>query len=573
MTQDSFNQPSQPEQSPQPGNPHMPGEPVKPADAAAQNTQQFQPYNAQQPYATQPLPQYPQAQPTQAYPQYGAYQTTAQMPRPAQPVTPAMSQPGPARHQAQAPWQAEAANNQTSTPENGTYSTTKLNRNNFADPANAFGTEASVTASGVAANARTFAEIARKNRAMTIGASLGSAALAAILVAGIGLVSIHQGWVTSPASETSISSITSSTGGSGSSMVSGNKVDWTAVSKAVAPSVVMIQGETSEGTVAGSGAILNTKGYVITNNHVVSGTTRLQVTLSNGNMYDAKVVGTDSSTDLAVIQIEDAPSDLTPITFAEDSNDLAVGEAVMAMGSPLGLQNTATTGVVSALERPVSVSSDTDDTTVVTNSIQIDAAINSGNSGGPLFNTSGELIGINSSISTSGTSTGSIGIGYAIPSNLVKWVSQDLMDNGKVTHVLLGVTVRTGQATANNVTRAGASVVSVSSSSAASKAGIQSGDTVIAYNKKAVGSMEALLGYVRATQKGEKVTLTVIRGGKTMDVTVEMTTEEPASVSSNSNSDSSNNNGNRNGFGDNNNNNDENDNDSSNPFDWFNNRN
>ena len=164
---------------------------------------------------------------------------------------------------------------------------------------------------------------------------------------------------------------------------------------------------------------MSAKGYIVTNNHVISGAQQIQVTLSNGQMYTAQVVGTDTTTDLAVIKLDNPPSDLKAVEFA-DSDKLAVGEDVMAIGNPLGYDDTATTGIVSALNRPVTVTDDSG-SDIVTNAVQIDAAINPGNSGGPTFNAAGQVIGINSSIAstaTSSNSAGSIGIGFAIPSNL-----------------------------------------------------------------------------------------------------------------------------------------------------------
>ncbi|OTA25574.1 hypothetical protein B9G54_07415 [Alloscardovia macacae] len=479
---------------------------------------------AEQPQPTRQYPQYPYAQQTQQQP-------TVQMP--AQPAQPPIGQPQPNTIPG-----APLYNEQAHT----TRAYVQRDANAFADPANAHGTQASVTAAGIAANAHTVDDIMKKNRATTIWAAAGSAVAAAVLVAGLGVAGIRTGVLTVPSS-TNLSSMTSSTGGAGTTAVSGSSVDWTAIAKKVAPSVVSIQGRVSNGTVIGSGAVLDTEGHIITNNHVVNGASNLQVTLSNGNMYEADVVGTDPTTDLAVIKLKNAPSDLTPVTFA-NSDNLAVGESVMAIGSPLGYANTATTGIVSALNRPVSVASeDGSGNAVVTNAVQIDASINSGNSGGPTFNAEGKMIGINSSIATAGSSagstsgsSGSIGIGFAIPANLAKWVSSSIISSGKATHVVLGISVTTSTATADGVTRTGSQVRSVNSGSAGADAGLQTGDTIVAYNGHAVGSNEALLGYVRATQKGEKVTLTVVRDGKAVDLTVTMDHEETTTATARSNS-------------------------------------
>ena len=320
----------------------------------------------------------------------------------------------------------------------------------------------------------------------------------------------------------------------------------------VSGSVVSIQAALSNGTAKGSGAIVSAKGYIVTNNHVISGAQQIQVTLSNGQMYTAQVVGTDTTTDLAVIKLDNPPSDLKAVEFA-DSDKLAVGEDVMAIGNPLGYDDTATTGIVSALNRPVTVTDDSG-SDIVTNAVQIDAAINPGNSGGPTFNAAGQVIGINSSIASTATSSdsaGSIGIGFAIPSNLVKRVANEIIKDGKVKHVALGVTITTGTVEADGVTRAGAKVTAGASGSAvvsgspADKAGLKVGDVIVAYDGNAVSSTYSLLGYVRASALNDKVTLTIVRGGKTMDVEVTLDKEESA-VNGSGNSNSNNNQNNQN---------------------------
>ena len=317
----------------------------------------------------------------------------------------------------------------------------------------------------------------------------------------------------------------------------------------------------------GSGVIIDKKGYIVTNNHVASNNGQMVVTMSNGEMYGASVVGTDPTTDLAVLKIDNPPSNLTAASFASSSN-LAVGEDVMAIGNPLGYENTATTGVVSALNRPVvlseSGSSSSSSNTVFTNAVQIDAAINSGNSGGPSFNAEGKIIGINTAIastrSTSGSSgsTGSIGIGFAIPSDTVKWVAEDIIKNGHVQHVSLGVTVQTDTAKTGNATRSGAAVRDVAAGSPAEAAGLKPGDTIVGYNGNVVGSMQSLLGYVRATRMGSRVTLTVIRDGRTMNLSATMDQAENSGSSEGSqpNDNSDGNGGNNDGSNDDNNNDD-----------------
>lgn len=387
-----------------------------------------------------------------------------------------------------------------------------------------------------------------------------AALVAAALCLGVGYFALTYGWVSTPTT-TSLTNVQSNKSGTGSATAkTGEAADWKTVASEVSGSVVSIQAALSNGTAKGSGAIVSAKGYIVTNNHVISGAQQIQVTLSNGQMYTAQVVGTDTTTDLAVIKLDNPPSDLKAVEFA-DSDKLAVGEDVMAIGNPLGYDDTATTGIVSALNRPVTVTDDSG-SDIVTNAVQIDAAINPGNSGGPTFNAAGQVIGINSSIAstaTSSNSAGSIGIGFAIPSNLVKRVANEIIKDGKVKHVALGVTITTGTVEADGVTRAGAKVTAGTSGSAvvsgspADKAGLKVGDVIVAYDGNAVSSTYSLLGYVRASALNGKVTLTIVRGGKTMDVEVTLDKEESAvngSGSSNSNNNQNNQN-NQNGNGQN----------------------
>ena len=387
-----------------------------------------------------------------------------------------------------------------------------------------------------------------------------AALVAAALCLGVGYFALTYGWVSTPTT-TSLTNVQSNKSGTGSATAkTGEAADWKTVASEVSGSVVSIQAALSNGTAKGSGAIVSAKGYIVTNNHVISGAQQIQVTLSNGQMYTAQVVGTDTTTDLAVIKLDNPPSDLKAVEFA-DSDKLAVGEDVMAIGNPLGYDDTATTGIVSALNRPVTVTDDSG-SDIVTNAVQIDAAINPGNSGGPTFNAAGQVIGINSSIASTATSSdsaGSIGIGFAIPSNLVKRVANEIIKDGKVKHVALGVTITTGTVEADGVTRAGAKVTAGTSGSAvvsgspADKAGLKVGDVIVEYDGNAVSSTYSLLGYVRASALNDKVTLTIVRGGKTMDVEVTLDKEESAvngSGSSNSNNNQNNQN-NQNGNGQN----------------------
>ena len=372
-----------------------------------------------------------------------------------------------------------------------------------------------------------------------------AALVSGALCLGVGFTAITNGWVHVPSSS-SLSDVKSNTSGSGSAKVkSGTAVDWSAVAKEVSDSVVAIDVATSDGEAKGSGVVISDKGYIATNNHVISGAQQIQVTLASGAVYSAKVVGTDTTTDLAVIKLDNPPSDLKVAEFA-DSDNLAVGEAVMAIGNPLGYDDTATTGIVSALNRPVTVTDD-DNNAIVTNAVQIDAAINPGNSGGPTFNAAGQVIGINSSIASTASSSGtagSIGIGFAIPSNLVKRVANEIIDNGSVRHVVLGITIKSSSVEADGVTRGCAQVQAVTDGGPASKAGVKAGDSIVAFNGKAVNNNYSLLGYVRASAMGDKVKLTVVRGGNTMDLEVTLDQEETKTNSSNKQEQRQQNNGN-----------------------------
>ena len=323
----------------------------------------------------------------------------------------------------------------------------------------------------------------------------------------------------------------------------GTAVDWEAVSATVSPAVVTINvsGQNSSGI--GSGAIVDSSGNVVTNYHVISsvvdGSGRIQVTLTDGRIYEAKIVGTDQSTDLAVIRLVNPPSDLVAAQFGQ-SSDLKVGQPVMAIGSPLGLSNTVTTGIISALNRPVQVqASESKDPfnqlqqqnnqAVTTNAIQVDASINPGNSGGPLFNEHGQVIGINSSIaslsSSSSSQAGSIGLGFAIPSDLVVSVVNQLIQNGTVDHARLGVSITTGAARVGNDTRAGAQISAVTQGSGAEAAGLRAGDVITAVDGNTVSSAQSLVGYVRRYMGGQEVKVTYVRDGVENSVQVKLQSE------------------------------------------------
>ncbi|MGO4343402.1 S1C family serine protease [Pedococcus sp. 2YAF34] len=371
------------------------------------------------------------------------------------------------------------------------------------------------------------------------------AALAALLASG-GTYAAAQ--LTDDAQSSSAASSTVLGRGTNSAPVvqaDATNPNWTATAAAVAPSVVSITVASSSAEGQGSGVIIDGKGHILTNNHVVSGAgqgAKLTVSLNDGRTYSATVAGTDPSTDLAVITLNNPPSNLTPIAIG-NSDDIKVGDPVMAIGNPLGLAGTVTTGIVSALNRPVTTAAEDDNSQqqnpfgqgqpqtqtggtgdVVTNAIQTSAAINPGNSGGALVNASGQLIGINSAIASLGQSSGSsqsgsIGIGFAIPANEAKSIASQLIDKGTAEHAFLGVSLADGTASDGTSQRAGAQISQISQGTPAAQAGLRKGDVVVAVDGERVDSALALVANIRERGVGDKVSLTVLRDGKQLDLT------------------------------------------------------
>lgn len=292
------------------------------------------------------------------------------------------------------------------------------------------------------------------------------------------------------------------------------------------PSVVSISTTTSEGSGVGSGVVLDTDGNVLTNCHVIEGATELVVSMG-GESYEAELVGEDSSSDLAVIRLKDVDSSkLTPIEIG-DSDDLSVGEWVMAIGSPFGNEQSVSTGIVSALYRSTALPS-TSGTSIYANMIQTDAAINPGNSGGALVNDNGELIGINSIIeSYSGSSSG---VGFAIPVNYAINIASQIIDGKTPVHPYLGVSltsVNALSARANNLgATEGALVVAVSDGGPAADAGIQENDIITKIDGEQVTSADGLIIALREHEVGDKVTLSVVRDSKEREVEVTLGSDE-----------------------------------------------
>jgi putative serine protease PepD len=255
----------------------------------------------------------------------------------------------------------------------------------------------------------------------------------------------------------------------------------------------------------GSGFVYDAKGDIVTNEHVVAGASSIRVTFSDGASYTAKVVGRDTSTDLAVVHVDAPASELHPLTLASSSG-VSVGDGVVAIGSPFGLSGSVTSGIVSALHRQISAP----DNFPISDAIQTDAAINHGNSGGVLLNLSGQVIGVTAQIESN--SGGNEGVGFAIPSDSVKHVADSLIASGKVSHAYLGVAISTG--------RSGVAVTSVPTGTPASQAGLAAGDVITALDGTSVKSPSRLEALIAAKSPGDRVTLSVNRGGNQRTIVV-----------------------------------------------------
>ena len=281
-----------------------------------------------------------------------------------------------------------------------------------------------------------------------------------------------------------------------------------AVAEAVQPAVVSIRLLTEDNAVSGSGSIISQDGYVLTNNHVVEGAAdgraEMTVTLQDGSIHRAKFVAGDSNTDVAVIKVEDVSN--MPTIAIGNSDDLAVGQNVVAIGAPLGLEQTVTTGIVSALNRPVRAGEGGEATII--DAIQTDAAINPGNSGGPLVNMNGELIGMNSVIASTTSSgseeAGSIGLGFAIPANFARRTADQLIKDGKASYPLIGVSLD------QRFRESGAKIAEVSKDGPGDKAGLKKGEVVVAINDRVIKNANGLIAAVRSSDFGAKIKLKVV---------------------------------------------------------------
>ena len=297
------------------------------------------------------------------------------------------------------------------------------------------------------------------------------------------------------------------------------------IAKRVLPSVVSIEAKGSDGGSTGSGFVIASDGYILTNNHVIAEAVtsggKILVRLQDGSSYDADVIGREVSYDLAVLRISNKR--LTALQFG-DSEKVAVGDPVLAIGSPLGLSGTVTLGIISAKDRAVTAGESQSESSFI-NALQTDAAINPGNSGGPLVDATGAVIGVNSAIASLGSSfggpTGSIGLGFAIPINQARKTAEQLIKTGKATYPVIGVSV--------DMSYAGSGALISSKSGAiltggpAAKAGLKAGDVIIALDGRDINSAEELIVSVRSRDVGDVVEITYLRKGQSAKVKLTLT--------------------------------------------------
>jgi len=395
--------------------------------------------------------------------------------------------------------------------------------------------------------------------------SFGSALLGGLVVAVVGTVLLLTGAVKSKGGgtttiEQSTSAPIASTSSGGEGEGNGNAVD--EIYKRDGDGVAFIEStipaeESAEsfnpfgepesqggGTATGSGIVIDDKGHILTNNHVIEGADKIEVKIGESDhQYTAKVVGTDPASDLALIQVEAPSKELDPLTLG-DSDAMEVGDPVVAIGNPFGLDRTVTSGIVSALQRQIQAPNGFS----IDNVIQTDAAINPGNSGGPLINGNGEVIGINSQIETGGGNDGNVGIGFAIPINTAKEVIHELETKGSVEHAYLGIsggTITPELAkTFNLPVKEGVLIQTVEKGGPSDKAGLEGGSTPVTVEGgevivggdivteaegKKITNMEQIIELVNQKKPGDEVTLKYLRDGKEKTATVTLGTR-PAKV-------------------------------------------
>jgi S1-C subfamily serine protease len=286
----------------------------------------------------------------------------------------------------------------------------------------------------------------------------------------------------------------------------------------------------------GSGFVIDKAGHIVTNYHVVQGASRVEVSFSNNEKVRARVVGVDPSTDIAVLQVNAHSRALTPLTLG-NSDSVRVGDAVVAIGNPFGLDRSITSGIVSALQRPIQAPNGF----TIDHVIQTDAALNHGNSGGPLLNAQGHVIGVNAQIQTGGTSDGNVGIGFAIPINTVRTVVAQLIAHGKIEHAFIGISAKPIQPDVAHLfhlpVTSGLLVDTVQQGSGAAKAGLRpstnqvtvsgeswplGGDVIVAVDGRATPSIEALRDVVAAKQPGDTIKLHILRDSQRKTLTIKL---------------------------------------------------
>jgi putative serine protease PepD len=364
------------------------------------------------------------------------------------------------------------------------------------------------------------------------GRRLAAAVVAAsLLVGGAAGVGGAAVW-TSTHDDVQSSPVLTQTGGSAAPTAATGSVE--KVAKSVLPSVVMIKVAGANGGGSGSGIILSRDGKILTNNHVVAlagNGGEITVSFNDGSHAAAKVLGTDPLTHTAVIQAENV-NNLTPATLGHSSS-LQVGQEVVAIGSPFGLDATVTSGIVSALNRPVNVGEVSQGNSTIYPAIQTDAAINPGNSGGPLVNLAGEVVGIDAAIQTApnqglgGGEPGSIGLGFAIPIDEVLPIVQQMIKGETPTHARLGIGVENAASGDGAQVTDGAKISQVSNGSAAQNAGLRAGDVITKVDDHLITSSDGLVAIVRSYRPGDRVTVTYERGGDTHTVRVTLDSDAP----------------------------------------------
>ncbi|MEU4559668.1 trypsin-like peptidase domain-containing protein [Actinoplanes sp. NPDC023936] len=526
----------------------------RPADADAENSAAR--VESEQPTAAQPTVAAQSAAHQSAAPHTPAAQPQPSQPQPTQPpspwaaqpasVQPASAQPASAQPASAQPASAQPAYAQTASgqpygspepvtgqpyaayghqhqgyPAHGYAGYQQPGYQDYAQQAaysSAWQPGGTATAEGVPVWAQPGGEQRRSGRGRKILLAGAAAVVIALGAGGVGAataLALDDG-STAPSAQTSNSSVTRVV----------DRSSLAEIAAAVQDSVVSI----TTGSGEGSGVVLSADGYIVTNNHVVSTAQgeSVNIIFADGTKATATVVGTDPRTDLAVVKATGV-ADLKEAKFG-DSSQSQVGDTVLALGSPLGLEGSVTAGIISAKDRTIQSGGEEEQETpqspfggqqqqqqsatqTMTGLLQTDAPINPGNSGGALVNTNGEVIGINSAIATSGSSSGNIGLGFAIPSNKAVDVANALMQGKKVSHPALGVSVTDGE-------NGGALVSSVTQNSAAAKAGLQQGDVVTKVDGKAIDESDDLVAAVQAGTVGQKMSITFTRNGSEKTVTV-----------------------------------------------------